>query len=277
MSVILLLVGLLLLFSVWAALLTYSFFWYENAWRAGLDTYQGRTLKAMVVSGVLSSISSVLLITATIPLGFVRRLWEPKEIDLDGPVVILVHGLYHNPSAWLIFRRRLRKAGFKNIFIMGYGSFFTTFEKITEKFDEFVAEARRKIPGKPIYLIGHSLGGLICRVYAERAGEGAIPSAVITLGSPHQGSKLAAFHIGRLASCLLYRGPLFTGLECGPAPLRCAGFAFFSPVDNMVLPLEALKVPYEGWEHHETVPISHTSMIYSKSIADSVIKVLESR
>jgi hypothetical protein len=97
------------------------------------------------------------------------------------------------------------------------------------------------------------------------------------LGSPHQGSKLAAFHIGKLASSLLYRGPLFTELESGPARLRCAGTAIFSPVDNMVLPFEALRVPYEGWDYHETRPLSHTSMLYSKSVAKKVIEVLRAK
>ncbi|HYA43256.1 MAG TPA: alpha/beta fold hydrolase [Syntrophobacteraceae bacterium] len=275
MTALVLIVGLLFLGSTWAALLTYSLFWYENAWRAGLDPYRGRKLKSMVFWGVLSSISSLVFITASSPLGLIRRLWEPKEIDATGPVIILVHGLYHNPSAWLIFRSRLRRAGLGNIFFMGYRSFFTSFEKIMEEFDKFVGEVRQKVAERPLYLVGHSLGGLLCRVYAERAGDGAVPAAVITLGSPHQGSKVAAFYGGKLASSLLYRGPLFTGLESGPARLRCAGIAFFSPVDNMVLPFEALKVPYEGWAYHETVPMSHTSMVYSRSVARRVIEVIK--
>jgi triacylglycerol esterase/lipase EstA (alpha/beta hydrolase family) len=229
----------------------------------------------MVLSGVLSSILSVALIMVTFPLGLIRRLWEPKGISSTGPVIILVHGLFHNPSAWLIFRRRLLRAGFKNIFVMSYGSFFTSFEKTLEKFFKFVAEVRHAFPEQPIYLIGHSLGGLLCRAYAERAGDEVVPAAVITLGCPHQGSKIAAFHMGKLASSLLYRGPLFTELESRTARLRYAGVAFFSPVDNMVLPFEALKVPYEGWVYHETVPLSHTSMLYSKSVAKRIIEVLK--
>ena len=277
MTALLLIVGLWFLVSIWAALATYSFFWYENAWRARLDPYRGRKLKTMVFSGVLSSIWSLVLITVTIPSGLIRRLWDPEEIDAAGPVIILVHGLYHNRSAWLILRSRLRRAGLKNIFVMSYGSFFTSFEKTMEKFDKFVAHVRDKVPERPMYLIGHSLGGLLCRVYAERAGGGAVPAAVITLGSPHQGSKVAAFHVGKLASSLLYRGPLFTGLESGAARLRCTGLAFFSPVDNMVLPFEALKVPYEGWVYHETAPMSHTSMLYSSSVAKKIIEVLKGR
>jgi triacylglycerol lipase len=213
----------------------------------------------------------------TYPFGLFRRFWDPKQICAAGPVIILTHGLYHNASAWLLFRSRLRKAGLKNVFVMKYGSFFTSFEKTVKKFEEFVSDARKALPGKPVYLIGHSFGGLLCRVYAERAKEGAIPAAVITMGSPHRGSKVAAFGLGKLASSLLYRGPLFTELECGPPRLPCNGVALFSPVDNVVLPSEALKAPYPGWVYYETDPLSHTAMLYSKSVTGKVIEILQGK
>ena len=274
MTVLILVVGALMLVSIWASLVTYSFFWYENAWNARLEPDHGSKLRLMALSGLLSSIASVIFIMISYPLGMFRHLWEPKEICATEPVIILTHGLYHNRSAWLLFRNSLRKAGFKNIFLMNYSSFFTSFEKIIKKFEKFVADAMQAVPGQPVFLVGHSLGGLLSRAYAENAKGGAVPAAVITMGAPHQGSKLAAFGLGKLASSLLYRGPLFTGLGSGPSRLPCGGVAFFSPVDNMVLPLEAMKVPSQGWIYYETPPLSHTAMLYSKSIAKQVIAIL---
>lgn len=275
MSVLFILFGLLLLVSTWAALVTYSFFWYENAWSARIAPNRGAGLRLKVLSGLLCSILSVAIVVVTYPLGLFRRLWEPKEVHATGPVIILTHGIYHNASAWLLLKSRLRKAGFENIFIMKYRSFFTSFDKTIGKFEKFSANARRVVPGQPVYLIGHSLGGLLNRVYAERSEGRAVPAAVITLGCPHQGSKLASFGLGKLASSLLYRGPLFDEIESGPARLPCTGVALFSPVDNMVLPSEALKVPYEGWVYYETAPVSHTGMLYSRSIAKKVIQILQ--
>ena len=276
-TALLLLVGFLLLVSICASLATYSFFWYENAWSAQFAPDRGAKPRLMVLSGLLSSIVSVTLIMVSYPFGLFRRFCEPKEICAAEPVIILIHGLYHNASAWLLFRSRLRKAGFKNVFVMNYGSFFTSFEKTIEKFENFVADARKAVPDQPVYLIGHSLGGLLSRVYAERARDGAIPRAVITMGSPHQGSKVAAFGLGKLASSLLYRGPLFTELESGPPRLPCYGAALFSPVDNMVLPPEAMKAPYPGWVYYETDPLSHTAMLYSKSVAGKIIEILQGK
>jgi len=274
MNVLLLLVGLLVLISVWATVVTYSFFWCENAWCARLAPAQGSSLKSMVFAGMLSSIASVFFIMITHPLGMIKRLWRPGDISAGQPIIILAHGLYHNASAWLLFRRRLQKAGFKNIFVINYSSFFTNFEKTLKEFEDFVSYAKHEVPNQPVYLIGHSLGGLLSRVYAERSKGLETPAAVITLGSPHQGSKVAAFGLGRLASSLIYRGPLFAAIEAGPGRLPCAGVAVISPVDNMVLPSEGMRVPYPGWAYIETEPLSHTAMLYSKFTTKQVIEIL---
>jgi len=277
MTVLLCLVRFLLFVSIGASLATYFLFLYENAGSDRFGPDQGNKPRLMVLSGLFSSIVSIVFILVSFPFGLFRRFWEPKDISASEPVIILTHGLYHNASAWLLFRGFLRKAGFKNVFVMNYGSLFSSFENTLKKLERFVADATKAVPNQPVYLIGHSLGGLLSRVYAERARDGAIPAAVITIGSPHQGSKVAAFGLGRLAKSLLYRGCLFSELECGTPRLPCSGFALISPVDNMVLPSEAMKAPYPGWIYYETAPLSHTAMIYSNSVAKKVIEILQSK
>ena len=147
MIALLLLVCLLLFVAIWASLVTYSFFWYENAWSAGLAPDGGAKLRWMVLSGLLSSIASVFFIFICYPLGAIGRLWAPKDVHAGQPVIILTHGLYHNASAWLLFRRHLRKAGFKNIFVMNYLSFFTSIEQTLKQLEEFISHARLEGPG----------------------------------------------------------------------------------------------------------------------------------
>ncbi|MDR3556600.1 MAG: hypothetical protein P4L55_17755, partial [Syntrophobacteraceae bacterium] len=89
MSFLLLLAALLLLVAIWAALVTYSFFWYENGWKAR-SSPEGRGLSAMVLRGMLSSFASVAFIILTYPLGCLRG---PEKLPASGPVIILTHGL----------------------------------------------------------------------------------------------------------------------------------------------------------------------------------------
>jgi pimeloyl-ACP methyl ester carboxylesterase len=257
-----------------ASLFTYAVFWYENAAPDRSLRISGKYLPFVVLRGILSSIATLFLASALYPYGLLRPSWKPKTLSPDQPVIILVHGLYHNSSAWLPFLCRLKSAGFHNVYAFSYGSFFTSFEASFRKLERFLASVRRDITNQPIILIGHSLGGLLSRVYAERAQTVDIPELIITLGTPHQGSKMAAFGVGKLAGSLAFRGPLFTEIEKGPSHLPCPGVAFFSPADNLVLPSEALRAPYPGWLYEETAPLSHIAMIFSNGVTRRVIEVI---
>ncbi|MCE5334575.1 MAG: alpha/beta fold hydrolase [Desulfobacteraceae bacterium] len=258
---------LLFAVSVAVSLFAYTFFWFENSasFRSGKRSF------IELLGGFFSGIFSLPMVIVCFPFGWTGKLQRPKSVSSSEPVIILTHGLYHNASGWALFKRRLHKAGFNNIFLMNYGSFFTSFENVLEKFEGFVSEVRQSTPGQPLILIGHSLGGLVSRVYAEKANEQEAPLAVITLGAPHQGSRMTAFGPGQLASSLVYRGPLYEELERMGREIPCPAIAFYSPADALVLPEEGLKAPYGGWIHCETAPVSHVSMLFSASVSRQVI------
>jgi triacylglycerol lipase len=267
---------MLLAVAIAVSCFTYSFFWYESANTSDRSPgISGKCLPLLIFRGILSSIASLFVVVALFPLGFVRSLWRPRTISPGQPLIILAHGLYHNASAWFLFKRRLEAAGFHNIYAPSYTSFFTSFDATLEKFERLVRSVREDAGGVPVILIGHSLGGLLSRVYAEKAESMDIPEFIITLGTPHLGSKMAAFGVGALAQSLLFRGPLFTKIENGSPHLPCPGISFFSPVDNLVLPAEALKAPYAGWLYYETGPVSHVAMLFSKQIVRNVIEVIQ--
>jgi hypothetical protein len=156
MSVLIPALYFLLLASLAASLITYAFFWYENGWRAD-GSPEGKNLRETALRGLLSSFAAVLFTLLTYPLALWTSRWKPKPPLAPGPLIVLTHGIFHNAAGWLLFSRHLRKAGFRNIFFMQYGSFFTNFENTYEKFQKFVTDVSLQAPDRPLYLIGHSL------------------------------------------------------------------------------------------------------------------------
>lgn len=276
MNIVLQLCLFLIFISAAVALFTYSFYWYENAGapRRSLIEASGKGLCVLTLCGIVTGFVSLLIVMITYPLGFLPRIVKPKQVVASQPVIILTHGLYHNAAAWLLMRQRLRKAGFSNIFLMNYISFFTSFESVFARFEKFVARSRAAAPGQPLILIGHSLGGLISRVYGERSSGNDIPASVITLGAPHRGSKMSAFAVGTLGRSLMYDGPLFRDIERESRQLPCPGACLFSPADSLVLPSDGLRAPYPGWTEYRTPPVSHVAMLFSKEIAARVIELI---
>lgn len=259
--------------------LTYAFFWYEAAngpHRARLAQISRGRIRRLVARGILSSAISIVPVILLYPFGY-RRMFSnpPEDAQCPLPPVILVHGLYHNSSAWMYYRFRLRRAGYKNIYTLNYNSFRRSFHEILVQLDELVSSVSGRFPERPIMMIGHSLGGLLCRAYCHRPKVVRV-GAVITLGTPHQGSKLAVLGIGRLVQGIVYRGPLIAEMEQRPEPSEIPRLALHSPLDNMVLPNEALHAAVPGWEHRETSPVSHVAMLFHKCTASDILDYLRS-
>jgi len=270
----------LMLVPLGIALLTYTFFWYEtasSAHRQYLKDLSNGKLGRLLVKGILSSYLSLLLTFLLFPTGLWRRMRQPHFTpDCPRPPVILIHGLYHNVSAWTLFRRRLLAAGFANLYFFNYSSWNVTFPALVMKLGQLLATVRERFPDRPPILIGHSLGGLLGRACTQSLVDPARLGGLVTLGTPHKGSKMAALGVGKLAKSLIYQGPLIEELEQGKRKDATPCVALYSPLDNMVLPSQALQSTEAGWVNQETAPISHVAMLYHKPTAKLVIEYLKS-
>ena len=190
--------------------------------------------------------------------------------------MVLIHGLYHNASAWALYRWRLRRKGYGRIHAFTYSSWNKTFWDVYGKLETWMARVERDCPGEDIVMVGHSLGGLLAKTYAGKrnASQSSGIRRVITLGSPYKGSKMVVFGFGLLADSLRYQGPLIRELENfePSCPLPCV--AFYSPVDNMVLPPESL-MPPQGWIRERTAPLGHMGALYHGPTFKRVLSYIE--
>jgi pimeloyl-ACP methyl ester carboxylesterase len=258
--------------------LSYAFFWFEAANSRHLDRLRdlskGR-IGRMMARGILASSLSLAFVLLTYPLGFSRSVrYSKTDPPCPSPPVIFVHGLYHNAGAWILFRRWFRAEGFRNIHALNYSSWNCSFHEILEQLDRLARQVTELSPGRPPVFVGHSLGGLLIRAYVDDPNRRSPVAAVVTLGTPHQGSKLAVLGLGRLAQSLRYKGPLIAEIERLPASPGIPRLAVYSPLDNMVLPAEASLTDRLEWTLHETSPISHIAMLHHRPTAKLALEFI---
>jgi len=260
------------------AFITYAFFWYETAngpYLAELKEMSKNKAGRWILRGIISGTLSILAYILLYPFSFFDRLWKP-EPDTTCPMapVVLVHGLVPNPGCWALYRWMLKRNGFTNSFAFGYNALKYSFDELLAQLDRTITQVVEPLGQKRVVLIGHSLGGLIVRAYADLPENAEKVAAVITLGAPHQGTKLAVLGLGKLTRSLAYRGPLIRQIEERTCQSDIPRLAVYSPVDSMVLPAEAMRVPFNGWKHVRTSPVSHTSLLFNKPTVDTVISHL---
>ncbi len=267
------LLGVLVLFAG----VTYTLYWYDTANGPELERLrqisQGRILR-WVFRGFLWAVAAQITAVFTFPLGWLpRRKGVSHPAGPSDPIVLPVHGLYHNRSAFLLLERALRRSGIRDVRPWTYSSWNEDFFHLAELLRRHLEDLHRSDPSRPILLVGHSLGGLLARYAAATCLEGAV-SGCLSLGTPHQGSRLAVFALGGLGKSLGYRSPLIETLEREesrkPAP-QFSCVAVVSPVDNMVLPTASLIPSASHWRVQWTPPMSHVAMLYHPAVLRAVV------
>lgn len=112
--------------------------------------------------------------------------------------VLLVHGFVCNRGLWWCWRRRLRRAGLRSA-VIDLAPSWWSMERQLAQLRDTLEELRAQAPDLPLYIVGHSMGGLAARMlYAASTAAAATEkhtvaslAGVVCLGAPHHGTILA--------------------------------------------------------------------------------------
>lgn len=222
----------------------------------------GGGLWLAVPLSLLDAALSVALALLLAPLGRFRP--EPIGQYARTPV-LLVHGLYHNTSAWALLRRRLARRGLQAR-AFGYSSFGPAFADIAGALAREITATAARSPDGRVLLAGHSLGGLLIRAACSEPDVCACVAGIVTMGAPHRGSILAgSLAVGRLGRSLDRGGAALRELE-GLAECPAPALSLFTPVDGMVQPLSGSLITGRqkraGWREACVGPVSHVGLLY---------------
>jgi pimeloyl-ACP methyl ester carboxylesterase len=198
--------------------------------------------------------------------------------------VVLLHGLWFSHWALIPLARRLAGCGYRPL-RYGWDTTGCVLEESAERLFTFVAA----LAEPRVHFVAHSLGGLLVRALLHAHPE-LPPGRVVTLGSPHGGSRtarVAASHrllrpvLGRSVLQLVERVPETwrpPGREIGViAGTRGVGLGrvfpgLERPNDGVVSLREAR---LEGAAAFRAVGVTHTGLIFSPRVAGWVAGFLE--
>lgn len=271
---------LLLFLFTWMYLvaLTYVLLYYESANGSHLKVLRSRgPVCLLMLRGFISSLFSHVLVVAAAFTGLYRRFWHLPAGPASRPPVIFVHGLYHNRTAWFFYLRWFRRWGWRHLKAITLRGKFRSVSEHATTLARAVDEVLRETGSSRVDLVGHSMGGLVIRTFlAEAPNHGAV-RRIVTLGTPHAGSKLAVFALGKAGRDLLPGSPFLSALNAPGVQVPGDGhlYALYSIVDNMVLPNESAIAQGKGVTSLEAGPVNHVGLLFSRRTAELVRQCLD--
>jgi pimeloyl-ACP methyl ester carboxylesterase len=213
---------------------------------------------------LLLGVVAVVLVGALVAVGFVvagrgggGSLTGPAPQDRPGPV-LLVPGYGGSTASLEVLARRLRAAGrdARVVPMPGDGT-----GDLTEQATALERAAQTEIDaGAPsVDVVGYSAGGVVARLWVADDGGRSVARRVVTLGSPHHGSEVAALAGSLLpgqcpAACrqLVPDSELLTRLNADETPDGPAWVSVWTAQDQIVTPPDsarldgAVNIPVQG-------------------------------
>jgi triacylglycerol lipase len=166
------------------------------------------------------------------------------DVEAAGTPILLVHGVVDNRSIFTLLRRSLTRRGFGRVWTMNYRIWTTDLRAAARQLAESVETICEQTGYERIHVVGHSMGGLIARYYVQRLGGDARVHTLVTLGTPHQGTRAARLFPRGIIAQLTPGSEVVTELAA-PAPGCQTRFvSFWSDIDAMISPKQAACVDH---------------------------------
>ncbi|MEO6952536.1 MAG: hypothetical protein ABI321_12030 [Polyangia bacterium] len=239
-------------------------------------------LRAIVVE-IASTVAIVPLWPLWFLIGGAYQAIEEGEGKAHGRrnPVILLHGFAMNRTQWLYMARKLRALGHGPIYGLNYFS-LTRIDHAGKRLGRFIDHVRAREASSrgmaspsgrdedegSVDIVAHSMGGLVARFYIERMGGAAKVQRLITVGTPHQGTRLGRFGLGLPGARDLVGGsPLLTDL--GPVRPGAAYTSIWSRADAVIQPPESSSIAPAGTDEVFD-DLGHLSLILSPRVVDVI-------
>ncbi|MFI8301306.1 esterase/lipase family protein [Streptomyces nigra] len=192
--------------------------------------------------------------------------------------VVLLHGFIDNRSGFVLLRRNLTRHGRRQIQSLNYSPLTCDVRIAAEDLARRIEEVCEQTRSEQVDVVGHSLGGLIARYYVQRLGGDTRVRTLVTLGTPHAGTKVAPLaNVHPIVRQMRPGSPVLEELQW-PAPgCRTHFYAFWSDLDHVMDPLEAARIEHPDLSVRNVLVrgLGHLTMLVHPTVAAGIRLALD--
>ncbi|MFI5677905.1 lipase family alpha/beta hydrolase [Streptomyces cellulosae] len=194
------------------------------------------------------------------------------------PPVVLLHGFIDNRSVFVLLRRSLAQHGRQQIESLNYSPLTCDIRTAAALLGRHIEEICERTGSRQVDVVGHSLGGLIARYYVQRLGGDLRVRTLVTLGTPHSGTRVAPLANAHPIVRQMRPGSELIEELTLPAPgCRTHFVSFWSDLDHLMDPLETACVEHPDLiaENVRVSGVGHLALPVHPAVAAGIRRVLD--
>jgi pimeloyl-ACP methyl ester carboxylesterase len=216
-----------------------------------------------------------------------RRGSDPVAAPPDGttqlpregaPPVVLLHGFIDNRSVFVLLRRTLAQHGGQHIACLNYSPLTCDIRSAAVQLGKHIEDICARTGSDRVDIVGHSLGGLIARYYVQRLGGDDRVRTLVTLGTPHSGTKALPLADAHPIVRQMRPGSDLLAELALPAPgCRTRFVSFWSDLDHLMDPLESAGIDHPDLltQNIQVKGIGHLALPVHPAVAAGIRQALE--
>ncbi|MFD3378712.1 MULTISPECIES: esterase/lipase family protein [unclassified Streptomyces] len=194
------------------------------------------------------------------------------------PPVVLLHGFIDNRSVFVMLRRSLAQHGRQQIESLNYSPLTCDIRTAAELLGRHIEEICERTGHHEVDIVGHSLGGLIARYYVQRLGGDVRVRTLVTLGTPHSGTRVVPLMNAHPIVRQMRPGSAVLDELCRPAPhCRTRFVSFWSDLDQLMDPLETACIEHPDLlvQNVRVSGIGHLALPVHPAVATGIRQALD--
>ncbi|MEU4874935.1 alpha/beta fold hydrolase [Streptomyces sp. NPDC021608] len=205
---------------------------------------------------------------------------EPTPLPAhSAPPVVLLHGFIDNRSVFVLLRRSLAQHGRPRVESLNYSPLTCDIRTAADLLGRHIEEICERTGSTQVDVVGHSLGGLIARYYVQRLAGDARVRTLVTLGTPHAGTRVAPLANAHPIVRQMRPGSELIEELSRPAPgCRTHFVSFWSDLDHLMDPLESACVDHPDLlaQNVRVTGIGHLALPVHPAVATGIRQALDS-
>ncbi|MEU9031518.1 alpha/beta fold hydrolase [Streptomyces sp. NPDC048383] len=194
------------------------------------------------------------------------------------PPVLLLHGFTDNRSVFVLLRRALGADGLRRVETYNYSPFTRDLRVTARHLARRIEELCERSGQDRVDLVGHSLGGLVARYYVQRLGGDARVRTLVTLGTPHAGTRVAPFMDAHpLVRQMRPESEVLTELRAPSPGCRTRCVAFWSEFDTLMAPTGTARIEHPDLDatNVQVTGIGHLALPVHPAVIAAVRRALD--